>query len=122
MTVTRDAPLDTMPILLRSGGIVPMLDPSVVTLAPATTPGIVSIDDVAGIYDVRAAIDETTGNGSLTLADGTLFATALGSGPVPSPRASPRRPPRPTSRPARRAGSSKPSPAGRRACGSASRE
>jgi len=85
VTVTRDAPLDTMPILLRSGGIVPMLDPSVVTLAPHTAPGIVSMDDVAGIYDVRAAIDPSAGSGSLELADGTLFATGLADGPVSLP-------------------------------------
>jgi hypothetical protein len=54
-------------------------------LAPRTAAGVVSADDVAGIYDVRAAIDESTGSGSQELADGTMFATSLGAGAVSLP-------------------------------------
>jgi alpha-glucosidase (family GH31 glycosyl hydrolase) len=84
-TITRDAPIDTLPLFLRSGGVVPMLDPSVQTLAPRTNAGVVSMDDVTGIYDVRAAIDPVTANGSIELVDGTLFTTALGAGAVTLP-------------------------------------
>lgn len=71
--VTRDAPLDVLPLYLRSGGIVPMLDASIETLAPATRPEVVTLDKVEGALDVRAAIDAKTGKGSLTLVDGTRF-------------------------------------------------
>src|SRR5207249_3154785 len=63
VTTTRDAPLDLLPIWLRSGGIVPMLDAAVQTLAPDTSPDVVSVADRAGILDVRAAIDSKTSVG-----------------------------------------------------------
>ena len=83
--VTRDAPIDVLPLLLRSGGIVAMLDPSVQTLAPHTSPGVVGLDDVAGIYDVRAAIDPTTATGHTQLADGTVLDVSLGKGTIALP-------------------------------------
>ncbi|HVY45899.1 MAG TPA: TIM-barrel domain-containing protein, partial [Minicystis sp.] len=55
--VTRAAPLDELPLWLRSGGIVAMLDPAVETLAPGHAPGVVTADDVKGVLDVRAGID-----------------------------------------------------------------
>jgi sulfoquinovosidase len=83
--VTRDVPLETIPIYLRSGGIVAMLDPSVQTLAPHTSPGVVGLADVAGIYDVRAAIDPVTGSGRTQLADGTVLDLMLAKGAVTLP-------------------------------------
>ena len=86
--VTRDAPIDTIPFYLRSGGIVAMLDPSVETLAPAG-PGVVGLADVAGIFDVRAALDPGTGTGRAQLVDGTVFDMALGAGTVALPASIP---------------------------------
>src|SRR6185437_1737327 len=87
--VTRDAPLDTIPLYLKSGGIVAMLDPSVVTLAPHTDPTVVGLADVTGTYDVRAAIDPAAGKGHTALADGTVLDVSLGSGAVTLPASIP---------------------------------
>jgi alpha-glucosidase (family GH31 glycosyl hydrolase) len=83
--VTRDAPIDTIPLYLRSGGIVPMLDPSVETLAPHPSPGVVGLADVAGILDVRAAIDTLTATGRTELVDGTVLDLSLVDGIVSLP-------------------------------------
>ena len=89
--VTRDAPLDLLPMYLRSGGIVAMLDPSVETLAPDLRDDVVSMDDMAGILDVRAGIDlgadatGTAGAGSTRLVDGTTFYLLLSPGAVALP-------------------------------------
>ncbi len=71
--VTRDAPLDVLPLYLRSGGVVAMLDPTIETLAPATRPEVVTLEKVAGVLDVRAVIDAKTGKGTAKLVDGTAF-------------------------------------------------
>jgi hypothetical protein len=90
-TITRDAPLDVLPMWLRSGGIVAMLDPSVETLGSESRPDVVSADDVAGILDVRAAIDRsaddagTAGAGSARLVDGTSFSLFLAPGALKLP-------------------------------------
>ena len=83
--VTRDAPVDTLPLFLRAGGIVPLLDPSIETLAPATNADVVSLSDVAGILDVRAAVDTKTTSGHLELVDGTELDTSLGAGAAALP-------------------------------------
>jgi alpha-glucosidase (family GH31 glycosyl hydrolase) len=72
-TITRDAPLDVIPVYLRSGGIVPMLDPSVQTIAPDQDDTVVSAPEVAGVLDVRAAIDPATTSAQMTLTDGTTL-------------------------------------------------
>jgi hypothetical protein len=83
--ITREAPLDVIPLYLRSGGIVALLDPSIETLAPEQRDDIVGLADVAGVLDVRAAIDAATGTGGTTLADGTVLDLSLGAGPVALP-------------------------------------
>ena len=85
--VTRDAPLDTIPLFLRSGGIVAMLDPSIETLAQESNPSVVGPSDVADVLDVRAAIDADTASGQATLVDGTSLAVSLGAGDVALPGA-----------------------------------
>ncbi len=50
--VTLDAPLDQLPLLLRSGYLVTMLDPTIDTLAEESSDEIVGLDDVADVYDV----------------------------------------------------------------------
>jgi hypothetical protein len=66
-----------------------MLDPSVETLAPHTSPGVVGLADVAGVYDVRAAIDAATGSGRAELVDGTVLDLKLAAGSVALPASIP---------------------------------
>ena len=64
------APLAKLPLLLKDGGIVPMLDASIETLAPATDPTVVTIAKVADRLDVTVAL--TPGKEArIVLADGT---------------------------------------------------
>ncbi len=84
-SVTRSAPLVTIPVLLRSGGIVALLDPRVETLAPDDSPSVFSMNDLAGIYDVRAAIGGDVTRGRAELVDGTVFDMSLGAGTVTLP-------------------------------------
>lgn len=104
-TITVDAPLGKLPLFLMEGGIVPMLRPSIDTLAPvsdpqavdsyATSPGIVYARIAAGspstfrIFD-GAEVSQERGQGSLSLgwrpgnelSEGVLFEViALGEKP-----------------------------------------
>jgi alpha-D-xyloside xylohydrolase len=66
------APLDRLPLLLVAGQLLPLLDASVQTLAPASVPGVVTADSLADVLDVRAAL--APGQvAQLTLADGTTL-------------------------------------------------
>jgi len=67
-TITVDAPLDKLPLFLRSGGIVPLLRPTIDTLAPTTAPDRVDsyATDPGALYPRLAS-----GNGSFVLFDGT---------------------------------------------------
>lgn len=79
--VTKDAPLDVLPLYQRSGSIVALLDPSIDTLAPATQPGVVSLDDVAGILDLRTVLDPGAGaQAQASLTDGTKLSAQRGNG------------------------------------------
>jgi alpha-D-xyloside xylohydrolase len=84
-TITRDAPLDVLPLFLRAGGIVPMLDDTVQTLAPDTRDDVISAADVAGVLDVRAAVDATRNTAEIVLVDGTTLSVQLGTGAVTLP-------------------------------------
>lgn len=85
--ITRDAPLDVLPMFLRSGGIVAMLDSSIETLAPESNPGVIGPADVAGVLDVRAAIGAGEPQAQAELADGTSLSLSLASGAVELPAA-----------------------------------
>jgi sulfoquinovosidase len=64
------APLTKLPLLIKEGGIVPLLDPSIETLAPATEPSVVTLDKVKDRLDVIVAL--TPGQeAKFTLVDGT---------------------------------------------------
>ncbi|MBK8996895.1 MAG: hypothetical protein IPM35_14260 [Myxococcales bacterium] len=77
--VTIPAPLGQLPLLLVENQILPLLDPSIDTLAPATDPDVVSLDDVADRLDVKVVLG-ASGQARLELADGTLLeAFRLGS-------------------------------------------
>ena len=64
------APLDKLPLFLKDGGIVPLLDPSIDTLAPATDPTVISPDRVSDRLDVLVALAPGS-EAHLVLADGT---------------------------------------------------
>jgi len=77
--VTIPAPLDKLPLLLVENQILPLLDPSIDTLAPATDPSVVTPADVADRLDAKVAL-APGGHAELTLADGTrLVADRLDS-------------------------------------------
>jgi sulfoquinovosidase len=66
------APLEKLPLLLVSEQILPLLDPSIDTLASATDPSVVTLDQVSDRLDVLVALPPG-GRASLTLADGTVL-------------------------------------------------
>ncbi len=69
---TLDAPLERMPLLLRAGHILPLLDESIDTLVPTDAPGIVDAADVGDVYDVVVLL-EPNQPAAMTLFDGTLL-------------------------------------------------
>jgi alpha-glucosidase (family GH31 glycosyl hydrolase) len=70
--VTLDTPVTTLPLLLAENTLVPMLDPAVQTLAPATVPGVVTAQSTEDRLDVVVALSPG-GTASFTLADGTVL-------------------------------------------------
>ena len=70
--VSIPAPLAKLPLLLKDGGIVPMLDASIETLAPATDPTVVTPASVADRLDVMVALSAGA-EARITLADGTAL-------------------------------------------------
>ena len=76
--VTTDAPLDALPMWLVEGQMVPLFDPSIDTLAPATDPSVVTPAQVADVLDVRVALAPGQ-TASMTLADGTALTAARGA-------------------------------------------
>ncbi len=68
--VSIQAPLDKLPLLLVADQILPMLDPAIDTLAPASDPSVVTPKDVADRLDVKVALSPG-GHAELTLTDGT---------------------------------------------------
>jgi sulfoquinovosidase len=85
-TVTRTVPLDTMALFLKSGQLVPLLDPSIQTLVhTATDPTVVTLDSVKDVLDVRAALDLAANAAAITLVDGTSLAASLAPGALALP-------------------------------------
>jgi hypothetical protein len=78
--VSIPAPLDKLPLLLVAGQLLPLLDESVQTLAPATEPGVVTAASVADLLDVRVALAPGQ-RAELTLADGTTLGAARETSP-----------------------------------------
>lgn len=74
------APLGKLPLLLRDGGIVPMLDANIETLAPATDPDVVTPEKVKDVLDVVVALSPGK-DARITLADGTTLAAKRNAGP-----------------------------------------
>jgi alpha-D-xyloside xylohydrolase len=69
---TIPAPLDQLPLLLVEGEILPLLDASIETLAPATEPDVVTLQQVGDRLDVLVALNPN-GDAAFTLSDGTLL-------------------------------------------------
>ncbi len=76
-SVTLDAPLEKLPLLLRDGYLVPLLDPSIDTLAAEDNPEVVGPADVAGVYDVVGLISAAAGKADFTLHDGGVLEAEL---------------------------------------------
>ena len=78
-----DAPLDKLPILLRAGQLVPLLDPRIDTLdegdhsgAPAGV-DVVSPREVADVYDVVGLLSAQAARAEFTLAEGKRLSAEL---------------------------------------------
>jgi sulfoquinovosidase len=81
--VTIAAPLDKLPLFLTENSVLPLLDPSIDTLAPATDASVVTLDRVADRLDVVVVLGRN-GAATMTLADGTeLEASWSGAGDAP---------------------------------------
>ncbi len=74
-SVTVDAPLTKLPLFLRAGALLPLLRPSIDTLAPATDPQVESFADDAGLLYVRVVPGPSE---SISLYDGTQLSHAGG--------------------------------------------
>jgi alpha-D-xyloside xylohydrolase len=66
-----DAPLDTLPLYIRGGGVVPMLRDTIDTLAPTTMAGVESYANDPGLLVVRTAPGDA--QASFPLFDGTVI-------------------------------------------------
>jgi hypothetical protein len=71
--VTRDAPLDLIPLYQRAGTIIPLLDPRVETLVADQRSDVTSAAEVADVMDARAVVRAADPRVSAALADGTTF-------------------------------------------------
>jgi alpha-glucosidase (family GH31 glycosyl hydrolase) len=84
-TVTLDAPLERLPLLLRDGRLVPLLDPTIDTLAEEDDPDVVGPADVADVYDVVGLVSTAAGEARFALWDGgVLDATWTGAFAAPA--------------------------------------
>jgi alpha-glucosidase (family GH31 glycosyl hydrolase) len=80
VTVTVPAALDKLPLLLVDGTLLPLLDPTIDTVADESNPTVVGPGDVADVYDVVGLISTASGTARFTLADGgTPSATYAGN-------------------------------------------
>lgn len=76
-SVSIPAPLGKLPLLLVSEQILPLLDPSIDTLAPATDPAVVTVDKVADRLDLLVALP-AGGKARFELDDGTELEASRG--------------------------------------------
>ena len=83
-TVTIPAPLGKLPLFLVENQMVPLLDPSIDTLAPASDPAVVTPADVADRLDVLVVLGKG-GQARFELADGTLLEAKRVTGDAGNP-------------------------------------
>ena len=81
-TATLPAPLAELPLLLVDGALVPMLDPSIDTLSPESSPTVIGPTDVADVYDVAGAISRATRRATFALADGGTLEASYDGLPI----------------------------------------
>lgn len=88
--VTIPAPLDKLPLLLRDGAIVPLLDPAIDTLSDEENPTVIGPGDVADVWDVVAFISPTKKTAEWTGPGGAKLSIAWTGGlsDPPLPRVS----------------------------------
>jgi hypothetical protein len=72
---TLSAPLDKLPLLLRAGQIVPLLDERIDTLADEAHPDVVSPKDVSDVYDVVTLLSAAHPEARVALHDGSVLRT-----------------------------------------------
>lgn len=75
--VSVPAPLERLPLFLVEGQLLPLLDPEVQTLAPATVPGVVTAASKADVLDVQVALGPS-GSATVTLFDGAVLTVKRG--------------------------------------------
>ena len=78
-TFTVPAPLGTLPLFVRGGGIVPLLRPTIDTIAPATDAGVESFQNDPGALYVRLVPGPQAE--AFTLYDGTTLAQGAAAKP-----------------------------------------
>ncbi len=78
--ITVDAPLDRLPLFVRAGALVPMLRPSIDTLAPVSDGGVDSYATDAGLVWVRVAPAADELRRDFEVFDGTKLWQAQGVG------------------------------------------
>ncbi|HVM95038.1 MAG TPA: TIM-barrel domain-containing protein, partial [Candidatus Acidoferrales bacterium] len=73
-TITHDAPLDTLPLFVRAGAIIPLLRPTIDAIAPTDAPDRVdSLATSAGVLYVRVAVALDNGAGGSAQSGFELF-------------------------------------------------
>lgn len=77
--VTVPAPLETLPLFVRAGGIVPMLRPTIDTLAPTTLAGVESYADDPGALTIVVAPNDGDATEYKTF-EGTVVTSAVEDG------------------------------------------
>lgn len=75
--VTLDAPLGELPLLLRAGHLVPLLDATIDTLAEESRDDVVGPGDVADVYDVVGLLAPAAAQATFTLWDGGTLEARL---------------------------------------------
>jgi len=68
--VTVSAPVDELPLFLRDGYLLLLLDPTIDTLAEETHASVVGPTDVADVYDVVGLVTTESGGARFTTAEG----------------------------------------------------
>jgi len=80
-TATVAAPIGKLPLFLVAGQLVPLLDPSIDTLAPSADPAVVDPADVADRLDVIVALGADDA-AAFVLRDGTRLTARPSCGPA----------------------------------------
>jgi hypothetical protein len=76
--VTVPAPLDKLPLFVVDGQLLPLLDPTIDTLATENAPTVVGPTDVADVYDVVGLVSTASGGAHFDLAEGGTLEAVYG--------------------------------------------